>query len=123
MLHSPRSRLAFIAAFIAAAALAFHWSALLVFFGVDDFVFLVDSRHPAWPGLVAALGKRYFSHSTYAINVWVFGYRPWAHHVLALGLHVLNAWLIFRLFERVQRRSELSVAAAILYAIHPATVR
>src|SRR4051794_6162970 len=94
---------------------------MLVFFGVDDFVFLVDTRH-AWPGFVAALGERYFSHSTYGINVWLFGDRPWAHHLLPLGLHVLNAWLIFRLFERIQRRTVLSVAAATLYAIHPATV-
>ena len=118
MFHSSRSRFVL----IAAATLAFHWSALLVFFGVDDFIFLVDSRHPGWPGIVTALGKRYFSHSTYAVNVWLFGYQAWAHHLAALSLHVLNAGLIFRLFERVQRRGALSAAAALLYAIHPATV-
>src|SRR5438045_111059 len=107
MFQSPRSKFLL----IAAATVAFHWTALLVFFGVDDFIFLVDSRHPVWPGVAAALGKRFFSHSSYALNVWLFGYRAWAHHLAPLALHLVNAWLIFRLFERVQRRSALSAAA------------
>jgi hypothetical protein len=119
MFHSSRSRFVL----IAAAILAFHWTALLVFFGVDDFIFLVESRHPGWPGVVAALGGRYLSQKVaFAANLWLFGHRAWAHHLPALGLHVLNAWLIYRLFERVQRRGALSFAAALLYAIHPATV-
>lgn len=52
--------------------------------------------------------------------------KPWAHHVVGWGLHLITAWLLYRaLAPSDQEGTRLSVAAlwlSALFLLHPATV-
>ncbi len=56
----------------------------------------------------------------YFIVHQIFGLRPWAFHALNVLLHVLNAFLIFKLgTERLKVSAPFIFAATLLWALHP----
>jgi tetratricopeptide (TPR) repeat protein len=52
-------------------------------------------------------------------DVEVFGLRPWGHHAVSLGFHVLNTMLVLFLLEHTTKRLWASAFVAGLFALHP----
>ncbi len=66
---------------------------------------------PYWRPLVSPL---------YAFEVRVFWLRPWAYHVVALGLHLTNVALLAALAVRLTGRRGVGLAAGLIFGIHAA---
>src|SRR5262245_36023559 len=61
-----------------------------------------------------------------ALSMWIerhaWGVRPWASHLVNLGLHALNAWLLARIAWRCGLGSIVAPACAIAWALSLHTV-
>lgn len=95
------------------------------YFTADDFGFLAVARYLDNP--LYLLGD-HFPGSLYYRPLgqffWWLGYRlagadPYGHHLLDLGLHVLNAWLLYRLLLRLHPSVPAALGAASLFVVHP----
>jgi len=104
-----------------AAVLLAHGNALGGAFQFDDFNVIVDN--PAVHGLGSWArdlgGIRPLLKLTYALN-WGLDPRPAGFILVNLALHASNAWLAFLLLRRLGRGDRPALAAALLWAVHPA---
>lgn len=66
---------------------------------------------PYWRPLVAPL---------YALEVHGFWLRPWAYHLVALGLHLANVALVVLVARALTGRAGVALAAGLLFGIHAA---
>ena len=95
------------------------------YFVSDDFGFLAVARYLDNP--LYLLGD-HFPGSLYYRPLgqffWWVGYRlagadPYGHHLLDLGLHVANAWLLYRLLLRLHPSVPAALGVASLFVVHP----
>lgn len=57
---------------------------------------------------------------SYMLDVSLFGaYRPGAHHMVNVGLHIANTVILFLVLTRAARQIWPSAAVAALFAVHP----
>jgi Tfp pilus assembly protein PilF len=59
---------------------------------------------------------------SHMLDCELFGLRPAGHHLVSLGLHVLNAVLLFLVLSRLTGGLWRSAAVAALFALHPLNV-
>ena len=99
------------------------------FLDFDDYEYVVDNPHVTG-GLSWAAAAWAFTtgHATnwhpvtwlsHMADVQLFGLDPGAHHLVNLGLHVINALLLFWLLRRMTGASGRSAFVAALFALHP----
>lgn len=53
------------------------------------------------------------------LNQALFGYHPFGWHLTTVLLHVLTAFLVFRLTKRLSRREDVALVAAAIFGVHP----
>lgn len=98
------------------------------YFGGDDFMVLgpVQAVGPwelVWTSLLARDDIPYWRplvSPIYALEVHLFGLRPWPYHLVVLALHLLNVALVALLARALAGRRWLALAAALVFGIHPA---
>ncbi|MCG6551908.1 MAG: tetratricopeptide repeat protein [Candidatus Magnetominusculus sp. LBB02] len=97
--------------------------------GYDDYVHITSNTHVN-TGLNAENIRWAFTHShdgnwypmtllSYMATVQLFGLSPCAHHLAALGLHVMNSLLLFMLFKRITGARWRAGFVAMVFAVHP----
>jgi len=59
---------------------------------------------------------------SHMLDVELFGFMAGAHHASNLLIHVLNAWLVFYLFNKMTHRLWPAALIAALFALHPTHV-
>jgi tetratricopeptide (TPR) repeat protein len=122
-----------------AAAAAVFAPCLTAPFLVDDVLSVpgnpsLRTLWPPWSMLAAPwenpLAGRPVVNVSFALNRAVTGLAPWGFHVVNLGLHVLNGWLLFAVVRgslalpaappaRLCNADLLALAAAVLWLVHP----
>jgi Flp pilus assembly protein TadD len=119
----PALLLAVAAAFLPALGNGFVW---------DDELHLL--LNPAVAGGLGWESARWAATTTYAANwiplTWLshlldislFGFRPAGHHAVNLALHAAVALLLCAFLQRVTGRRLASLAASLLFAVHPLRV-
>lgn len=55
----------------------------------------------------------------YLVVTQIFGREPWAFHALNVGLHAINAGLVFVLARRLQLTARAALIGALTWALHP----
>lgn len=80
---------------------AAYWRILGTFFVADDFAYLIELSRTSSPGVIfSALAGRYFRPAVvfvYYANYQLSGLAPWTYHASVVLVHVVNAWLVFKL--------------------------
>ncbi len=73
------------------------------------------------PASIAVANGYYrpFLDLVYRLEYWLFGPAPQGYHLLNIGLHLANAFLIFALGFRLTGRKIFSWCAAALFLVHP----
>lgn len=103
-------------------------NALLGGFVWDDaFVIAKDADIASRSGLAALFQERFLKSYyrpivsvSFALERALWGFKPFGFHLTNLLLHALNSVLVFLLFNGVLRRQGGALAAALLFAAHPA---
>ena len=98
------------------------------YFGGDDFLVIgpVANLGPwelIWKSVVMQDNIVYWRplvSPLYALEVHGFGLRPWAYHLVALGLHLLNVALLALVAAALTGRRGVALAAALLFGVHAA---
>jgi hypothetical protein len=73
--------------------------------------FVMQDNIPYWRPLVSPL---------YAFEIHGIGLRPTVFHVIALGLHLLNALVLMLIAQRLTARHGVAVLAGLLFGVHAA---
>lgn len=92
--------------------------------GIDDHMATVDN--PA----VKNMDLSVFNLGMYAPLTWlgyglayaIGGAKPFWYHLMSALAHAANAWLAYRLLQRLEVRNNLAFAVTLLFAIHPIQV-
>jgi tetratricopeptide (TPR) repeat protein/uncharacterized membrane protein len=102
----------------AVVALVTYWGATGYYFSQDDFVFLARATGElSHPGLLERFGNRIVSTRLYfQMMNSVFGLEPRPYHWASLGLHALNAVLVYALARCWARSRLVATVAALLFA-------
>lgn len=105
------------------SAIALYWQALGTYFAVDDFNFIkrVDKSGMFLPSLEDFFARRYLNEVVlFAAAKAVFGKMWWGYHLLALAMHLLCGWFVYRIAVRLRPRSaELAKVTAAIFVLHP----
>ncbi len=64
---------------------------------------------------------------SHAIDISIFGLNPGPHHVINVGYHVINAWLVYWLVSLILERAHFTAGSiswtacltALIFAVHP----
>jgi hypothetical protein len=112
------------AALVAAAAAAAYLPSFGGAFQFDDYNVIVDypTVH-SWEALFerAGGGVRALLKASYALNWTLGGASTFGFHLVNVGLHALNAFLLALIGKRIfPRHAGAVLAAALLFALHPA---
>jgi hypothetical protein len=94
------------------------------YFLSDDFVLVHNAReygHTVWRTFTHGGGDGFFRPLTYlsvaATAPWA-GVSPWAWHIPAMALHVVNSWLVFVTARLLHYARFVGGLAAALFAVH-----
>ena len=98
------------------------------YFGGDDFLVIgpvraVGAWELIWKSVVLRDNIPYWRplvSPLYALEVHGFGLRPWAWHLVAVGLHLVNVALLAAVARALTGRSGVALAAALLFGVHAA---
>jgi Flp pilus assembly protein TadD len=104
-----------------------HYS-ILSFDDVDYFFNYQDILHLSWKSF-----RFYFSNYyllmyqplpvlSFAINYATTGLNTLPMHLVNLGFHLLNIILVYQLFRKLTRNSNISLVISLIFAIHPMNV-
>ncbi|MBI1371515.1 MAG: tetratricopeptide repeat protein [Phycisphaera sp.] len=98
----------------------------------DDNMFVFNNPHVAggltWSNVVWAMtdtsttGWYPMHHLSYMLDTTLWGREPWGYHLTSVLLHALNAALLFVTLRWMTRSMWASVAATLLFAVHPLRV-
>jgi hypothetical protein len=94
----------------------------------DDWGFMALARHigSPWALYVADHSSSYFYRPNAMVLWWasvaLFGPQAAAHYALNLGLHALNAMLVYALARSADVARALALMLALLFAAHPAAI-
>lgn len=108
------------------------------FINYDDPLYISENPHIreglTWEGIQWAFSADLVSASrnadywlpvtflSHMLTIELFGMNPAGHHLVNLGLHVLNSLLLFWVFQRITRDLWPSAFVALVFAIHPLQV-
>ncbi len=127
--HWDSPRIAFALAVVAVAVYA---NTLVNDFAYDDIPLIVDN--PAvhrldWPVIwlrgywshVVGRGGNYrpLTVTTFAVDYWLWGLRPFGYHLTNALLHAANVLWLFFLLRRYRVPPETAGLAGLLFAVHP----
>jgi len=59
---------------------------------------------------------------SYWLDIKLWGYNALAFHLVSLGLHLLNCYLVFKLLRKLNFKKELAVASCLFFALWPTQV-
>lgn len=125
-------RLAAVGLLLAAIAAAYLPALLGDFTNFDDDEFV--TRNPnlraglTWAGARWAFATFHAANwiplawLSHALDVSLFGFAPWGHHLSSVLLHGANAVLVFLLLRSMTGAAGRSLAVAALFALHPLNV-
>jgi len=60
-----------------------------------------------------------FTTLSYAIEYNLFGLNAKPYHLVNLLIHLLNTFMVFRLINKISRKTEVAFVVALFFAIHP----
>ncbi len=98
-------------------------------FCADDYFLLWEARHPFWesvhrylvsPDVFSQAYYRPVQRLVHLFEFKVFGDIAILYHTVSLLIHLLNAFLAYRFFNRLGAPTAVSGIAAIVFVIHPA---
>ncbi len=99
------------------------------FLGMDDSQYLTENpwvrRGLSWDGLMWALTNTRIMYwhpvtwLSFMAEVELFGVDPVSAHLINLGLHVLNAFLVYGIARRARLEALPAALAASLFLVHP----
>ncbi len=120
---------------------------LILFFGIaaysntfnspfhfDDIPSILEHRrlHPLNLGqLWNYMPPRFISYLSLALNIYISGFETWSFHILNLLIHILSAWVVFRLTLLIlatpsikdlvlpSQQNLFALAPALLFLTHP----
>jgi len=113
---------------------------MIVYWKVSGFDFLLFDDHEyvlansninqglSWNGLLWALTTGHVGNwhpltwLSHMLDVEIFGITPGAHHLVNLGLHIINSLLLFQLVRKMGSTVWIALFTALLFALHPAHV-
>jgi len=125
------------------AALTFSNTLWNGFVGDDSVLFVDNSFYRSWENFPRLFESSYSSSSetvfnrmrkdlgsgsvayrpvlstTYFIDSWLWGQKPFGFHLTNLGIHVLNCILLYIVLLRILPNASLSLLAALIFAAHP----
>jgi protein O-mannosyl-transferase len=123
-----------LAALLVLGTMASYWPATRCdFVSLDDDFNLTENVH-VLNGLTLAGIKWFFFNpavlpgwmpltmSSHMVVYQVCGLNPWAHHLVNVLLHALNAALVFVLLQQMTGATRRSLWVAALFAVHPLRV-
>ena len=102
---------------------AAYWRILGTFFVADDFAYLIELSRTSSPAVIfSALAGRYFRPAVvfvYYANYQLSGLSPWTYHASVVLVHVVNAWLIFKLGRAIapDRGAMVPALAGALFVV------
>jgi hypothetical protein len=103
-----------------------YGDSLHLFFSQDDFVFLKRASHiVSWKSFIDSfVAPDHFYRPVPRVGVFtlllrLFGLNAGAFHLVSLGIHALNATLLFLLCRRIFKTTLLAGISGFIYAIHP----
>ena len=87
----------------------------------DDFLVPAYSRAWSFSHLIRALLESYrpVRNASYAIDFFVWGWRPFGFHLTNVLIHAGNVILVFLLIRRFTVKPRLAFLAALIFAVHP----
>jgi tetratricopeptide (TPR) repeat protein len=85
-------------------------ASLLRIFG-RSYLYVVDPSHAYWRPLVTA---------SYVLDAQWSGARPWGYHATNVVLHAVASVLVLALLRRFALGRRVALAAALVFAVHPA---
>ena len=86
---------------VTSLAVVTYWRAVLTFFAVDDFVYLGGPAWTMWQTPFEFFAyPRGLAEAAFAVHRHLFGNQHALYHVFPLGLHIVNALLVYRLIRR-----------------------
>jgi len=116
-------------AWLALTVLVVYFNALSGAFQFDDYKVIVNNHSVhSWEAWLAGLGHgiRPLLKFSYTLD-WTLGLGKSGFHLTNLLIHLINAWLVFRLSETFigrqmlrERLQYVPLFAALLFAVHPA---
>lgn len=99
------------------------------FTSYDDPIYVTSNPHIAhgltWEAIGWASGSGYAANwhpvtwISHMIDIEIFEFHPWGHHLTSVLLHLISTLLLFRILDRATERPWPSACAAALFAIHP----
>jgi tetratricopeptide (TPR) repeat protein len=112
------------------ATLAAYWGVWHNgFVNFDDHTYVTGNRHISeglsWKGLQWAFTEIYtcnwhpLTWISHMLDVQMFGLWAGGHHLVSLGLHILNSLMLFGFLRYTTRRLWASAFVAALFALHP----
>ncbi len=109
------------------AALIVWFPALFTYFSQDDFTHLLISRvdhwYEIWGFFVPVQTAIFYRPISIQLTTWLmrtlFGLQPFWFHLLALFVHTVNIWLVFKLLYRFIRNRKVAWLGAFIYGVHP----
>src|SRR5262249_48983466 len=131
-----RSKSLLLFLFILFTTLLCYWNSLLGEFVGDDHIVVERNRDIRSLSYIPKLfhqnywGEGYEDQGNYrpltnvsfAVNYAVGGLEPFGYHLLNVLLHAANGALVFLLIRRYTKHEYLSLAAALLFIVHPVHV-
>jgi len=119
--------------FLVIATLAVYWQLRnYEFVGFDDDVFIIQNSK-VQNGLTLESIRWAFSYDnmtywhpltwlSYMLDIQLYGMNPGGHHMTNVLLHIVNAILLFIIFNKMSGELWKSAAVAALFALHPLNV-
>ncbi|MBW2233509.1 MAG: hypothetical protein JRH17_24275, partial [Deltaproteobacteria bacterium] len=92
------------------------------YYFADDFQILYEVANGNMVSLLFEPEWRHVNttrNALLAIEYFLFGARPGAFYVVALALHCVNGFLLYRLSKRVTRQPAISAAVAAIWVLSP----
>jgi len=99
--------------------------------GWDDDTYVVNNpaiQQLSWENIKTIFSSFYLGNYqplsvlSYAFDFSLFKLKPGAYHIINLLFHIVNIFLVFKLFKKVQMSNMVCFTIAILFAIHPTRV-
>jgi tetratricopeptide (TPR) repeat protein len=87
----------------------------------DDFLVPAYSRAWSFSHLIRTLLESYrpVRNASYAIDFFVWGWRPFGFHLTNVLIHIGNVILVFLLIRRLTLKLNIAFLAALIFAVHP----
>jgi tetratricopeptide (TPR) repeat protein len=128
--NRARVRTWLLAALLGLGTLALYWPATQhAFVNYDDDLYVTGNIHVqkglTWEGLRWVCGNLVCGNwhpvtmISHLVDCQLYGLRPWGHHFTSIGLHALNAMLLFLWLSRLTGARWRSAGVAALFAWHP----